>query len=999
MIMKRTILKITLTALIATMACTGSSAVFAGSETQKDSRPNIIFILTDDQSPFPIVQERCDQSRPFGFNGDRHVHTPVIDSLAKNGLIFSRAYVSSSVCSPSRYATLTGRYAGRCRGPRFMNLHPDGTQSRVENNTELEEHLPNVARGLQQAGYRTGFVGKCHIIDHYLLEKDNWEKNGLKTYGVKADPRVPGSTAAMGHNHEYWINRIHEFGFDYVNSVYAANLRELYNEDVNVHNVEWKTKAVLNFIETSDDKPFFMYYSETIPHGPAPWISQNGKYVYGLDANLNYTGEGYVECDYGFMPDRRRILAEVAQKGKDPGHAWLRWFDYAVGAIVDKLKEKGKLENTLLILTSDHGNYNFGKATLYESGVRVPLMMHWPAGIKAGSVYDELVQNIDFAPTFLDLAGVKPERSMGIDGVSLKKVLLGNREPVHDHLFFELGYARGIMTKNWKYIAVRYDEKTQKLIEKGHQFDGWQGRKLALPYYVRNQHLGYHSGIYHPHYFEQDQLFDLRNDPEEKENVFTSRRQKAAEMKQILSRKLKTFPKRPFGELTAAEADFIAAGNSVQRQKNVLFIIVEDLKNAMGCYGNPLVKTPNLDRLASKGLIFDRAYCQYPVCNPSRSSFLTGLRPDTTQILENQTPWSENVKNHTTLPKLFRDNGYYTVSLGKIFHGRDDKHDDIEAWDINLDYDATEVGKRGKGRNMTDGKIRWCRWLAAEGTDEDQPDGQLAAKAVEILRESRNKPFFMAIGFHKPHDPFHAPKEYFDLYPLTTLMPPVVPENHSPKKDYIIGSNWASVFKEFSLQDQREFLRSYYACVSFIDAQIGRVMDELDRQDLWKDTVVIFVGDHGYNLGEHYWWNKAVLLEDSARIPMIAVVEGETRPNTRCHRFVEMVDLYPTFADVCGLQDPVNLEGISFRPLLQDPTRSWKTAAFTQVQRGDIAGKSIRTKRWRYNEWTRDGEVLFTELYDHASDPDEYRNLAGIEDFQDICKALSQRLKTGHNQF
>ncbi len=452
------------------------------------------------------------------------------------------------------------------------------------------------------------------------------------------------------------------------------------------------------------------------------------------------------------------------------------------------------------------------------------------------------------------------------------------------------------------------------------------------------------------------------------------------------------------GILSSTFADSATAGSSSQGSKNVLFIIIEDLKNIMGCYGNPLVQTPNLDRLARKGVIFDYAYCQYPVCNPSRTSFLTGLRPDTTQILDNVVPWSTRVKDHITLPKLFKDNGYYTIGVGKIFHG-EKEHDDEQAWNERLDFGQTEIGKQGEGRNMTDGRIEWCRWLAAEGTDEDQPDGRLAARAVQFLKQPRSKPFFMALGFHKPHDPFEAPKKYFDMYPPDKLMPPVVPDNQSPKEEYIIGSTWASVFKEFSLQDQREFLRAYYAATSFTDAQIGKVLDELDRQSLWKDTAVFFVGDHGYNLGEHDWWNKAVLFEDTTRVPMIAVLEGETKANMRCDQLVEMVDLYPTFADLCGLKAPANLEGISFRSLLSEPNKPWKITAYTQVQRGGIAGKSVRTKRWRYNEWIQGDKVLLRELFDHASDPQEYRNLAEMSDFKDMCEELSRLLKKGQNRF
>ncbi len=520
-----------------------------GQENQME-RPNIIFIMTDDQSPMPIDTIKSAQSRPFGFNGDGYVHTPNMDDLAKNGIVFSRAYVSSTVCSPSRYSILTGRYAGRCEGDHFLKLHPPGTQTRVENNTELEDNRENLPRLLQKAGYRTGFVGKSHVVDHHLLRENNWGENGLMTYAQDADPNEPQVSEAMAHNHTFWANRIKEFGFDYANAVYAANLRELYSDSLNVHNVEWVNKAALDFIEEADDKPFFLYLSETIPHGPAPWIKRNGEYIHGLDANPKFTGEGYAAYDFSFMPTRENIKAEIdSMQGKDPDHAWLGWFDHAVGAIVDKLKEKGMYENTLIVITSDHGNYYFGKSTLYESGAKVPLLMHWPAGIcNQGSEYEELVQNIDFAPTFLELAGVEQDSSVQMDGVSLKKVLEGNQEPVHDYLFFELGYARGVATKEWKYITVRYDQKTEEKIEEGVLFNGWEGRKLEQPYYVRNSHLGYHATLFHPNYFHRDQLYNLVSDPEEKINVFDKEHHKLEKLRELLIRSLNSFPNRPYGE-------------------------------------------------------------------------------------------------------------------------------------------------------------------------------------------------------------------------------------------------------------------------------------------------------------------------------------------------------------------------------------------------------------------------------------------------------------------
>ena len=523
-------------------------------------RPNIIYIMTDDQSSIVPSAEDAEfnfsdgnamgvQSRPFGFNGDGEVYTPIIDDLAKNGMIFTRAYVSSSVCSPSRYTTLTGRYAGHCEGQRFSRLFPEGTMTRIENNTELEENRENLPRLLQKAGYRTGFVGKCHVVDHHILNnREDWDKLGLKAYGRDADPKDPKVTRAMEHNHKFWANRIREFGFDYANGVYSANLRELYNDSLNIHNIEWKNKAALDFIDNAGNEPFFLYYSEMVPHGPAPWIRRDGKYVYGLDSNPHFTGKGYVEDDFENMPDREKIKKEVLAAGGNPDNAWLTWFDHAVGSVIEKLKEKGLLENTLVIITSDHGNYNYGKSTIYEGGIKIPLMMYWEAGIKAGSTYDELVQNIDFTPTFLELAGVDLKSVKELDGISLKEALNGNQEPVHEYLFFELGFARGVMTKDWKYITVRYDEKSKQQVEDGVVFTGWNGHKYKQPYYIRNSHLGYHAALLNEHYFEPDQLFDMENDPGENTNMAAANPGKVKEMEKLLVKSLVSFPGRPYGE-------------------------------------------------------------------------------------------------------------------------------------------------------------------------------------------------------------------------------------------------------------------------------------------------------------------------------------------------------------------------------------------------------------------------------------------------------------------
>lgn len=413
------------------------------------------------------------------------------------------------------------------------------------------------------------------------------------------------------------------------------------------------------------------------------------------------------------------------------------------------------------------------------------------------------------------------------------------------------------------------------------------------------------------------------------------------------------------------------------------------LNHSLGCYGHSVVKSPNIDRLAGHGIRFDRAYCQYPVCNPSRTSFLTGLRPDSTGVFNNSVPFRSKLPNAVTLPQLFRQHEYFTARVGKVFHSGE-KMDDPQAWDVTSDPKGTPLGKKGQGRNLTDGRIKWCRWLAAEGDDEDQPDGQIAAEAVHLLGQQRHRPFFLAVGFHKPHDPFIAPKRYFELYPLDDLKPPKAPPDRSDELPVAIASSWKAEFDRFTDQERREFMRAYFAGISFMDAQVGKIMAALDRLELWDNTIIMFLSDHGYHLGEHGWWNKNTLFEFSARAPLIVVTPDMKMKGMNCSRIVEFVDIYPTLADLCGLPVSTNLEGMSFQPLLTDLNLSWKKMAFTQVQRGEITGRSVRTERWRYTEWDEGREGI--ELYDHDNDPGEYYNLARHPRYAEAIMELKKLL-------
>ncbi len=420
--------------------------------------------------------------------------------------------------------------------------------------------------------------------------------------------------------------------------------------------------------------------------------------------------------------------------------------------------------------------------------------------------------------------------------------------------------------------------------------------------------------------------------------------------------------------------------------RNVLFIVVDDLRTNLGCYGDPIARTPNVDRLAQRGMRFERAYCQYPLCNPSRSSFMTGLRPDTVKIFNNGDSWQDVVPEAVSLPRMYRSKGYRTAQVGKVFNDRSTGQDDPRAWEFSINPQGGPNAEKGEGRSMH--SREWCRWVAAEGPDEEQPDAQTAAEGIRLLEQNRDRPFFIALGFKRPHDPFVAPKRYFDLYPLEQMPVHADPPGRHPDVRHALAD--PDRFASFTDRERREFLRSYYASTSFMDAQLGRVLDALDRLELWDSTVVVFFSDHGYHLGERGWWNKNTLFELSARAPLIVWAPSMAGAGRTTARLVEFVDLYPTLADLSGIEPPAGLPGRSFRALLDDPALPWKTAAYTQVRRGQIVGRSVRTERWRYTEW--DGGRAGLELYDHGTDPGEWHNLANDRKYSRTVAELERLL-------
>ena len=429
-------------------------------------------------------------------------------------------------------------------------------------------------------------------------------------------------------------------------------------------------------------------------------------------------------------------------------------------------------------------------------------------------------------------------------------------------------------------------------------------------------------------------------------------------------------------------------------------VVIDDLRTELGCYGVDAMHSPSIDRFAQKSMLFNHAYAQYPVCNPSRSSFLSGLRPDEVGIISNTVPLRRVQPNLVTLPQLFRENGYFTAGIGKIFHLSVDHADeralfvDPLSWDYFFDAldGTTKTGRQGAGRNLTNGKIPWATWKAAAGDDADQPDGINNLEVLKVLEDNHERPFFIGYGIHKPHDPFIAPKKYFEFYPEGRTQLAEEPEGRSKRIKMAIPND--RIFAEFTDQERREFKRAYQAGVSFADAQVGKLMDRLDQLELWDSTIVIIMGDHGYHLGEHDWWNKVTVFEDGARAPMLIWVPDALGMGKPTDSLMEFIDLYPTLVDYAGLAPPHKLSGASLRPVLEDPNVSVKEAAYTQVTRGPkVMGRSVRTRRWRYTEWGEGKHGV--ELYDHSKDSGEYYNLSANPEYAHVVSQMKQLLQGG----
>lgn len=649
-----------------------------------------------------------------------------------------------------------------------------------------------------------------------------------------------------------------------------------------------------------------------------------------------------------------RLRAAVASQ-----HAYASWLDAQIGVLLAALDRAKLWDTSAVVLVGDGGPYlwSHGMVTrsdlLFDETLRTPLIVAAPGLPRPGAATAQIVELVDVYPTLVELAGLPPVKRL--EGTSLAPVLADPERPVKTAAFSVVRRTAGQLGRSVRTARFRYTEWP----------DG------------------------------SEELYDHEKDPGELTNLALrpDHTPTLAELKKRL------------GETGAAAVQ--APAEPAQRPQrarkpNVLLIVADDMTARLGCYGYDVV-TPHMDRLARMGRRFERAYCQVAICSPSRTSFLTGRRPERLGIWDNLEPPKPRLEGAVPLHEHFKAHGYFTARVGKLFH---------QAFDPEFKWDVAEHAPQSTEQEEEDqeprqrrtkrrGELDAASWsVPTDRPDEQEPDGLRARRAAQLIEEHKDRPFFIALGFAKPHLRWVAPRKYFDLYsPERMRVPdepaddfadiPVIAIEHDALEHpgrLLPGPPGADVPRGAALA-------GYSAAVSFVDAQLGVVLDTLDRLQLWDDTIVVLTGDHGFQLGEHGGlFRKDTLFEEALRVPLLVWAPGLAKPGTPTSSLAELIDLYPTLTDLAGLPRPKGLAGTSLAPILQDPARSVKTAAFSAARRRPPPlGWSIRTERYRYTEWP-DGS---RELYDHQTDPGERANLAGSPAQSRTLAELRQRLEDG----
>ena len=962
--------------------------VFMSAGTACAKQPNVLFLAVDDMNDW------------IGSLGATpRAITPNLDKLAARGVNFSNAHTPGVYCAPARAAIFSGQYAsttGCYRSSDYFTDHPE---------------IEGLQLSFSKAGYTTLGVGKLYHHmpgsidvrgwDEFYLRKPSQRKEGWSLDNWTEETPFPDPFPASVFNKGKEIK-----GGLFLEWAGLPNDKE--EEMADTIRVNWAAEQLGN----KHDKPFFLACGIYAPHFP------------------NYCPQKYFDLyerdkielppikvdDLEDLPERMKraktarskIHKELEAKGavKDAIHGYLACMSYAdamMGRVLNALEKSPYADNTIVVLWSDHGyhhgeKYDWGKHTLWERTSNVPFIWAGP-GVKKGVVTDVTASLIDMYPTFVEMCGL-PRPHQKLEGTSLASTL-EKPEVAKDRDVYLPYMAPGeyaIINKDWRYISY-----------------GDDGEEL---YDLKSDPNEWNNLAENPNYEDTKRL--LRKSAPKKFSPAAPKRTIGKDL--IIEGE--TFRWRKEGEKVAPKKT-AQSGKKKGNKRNVLLIVCDDLNTHVSPSGYDHIKTPTLAKFASNAMTFNRAFCQYPVCGPSRASFLNGLYPQSSGVIDNKADIRQTRPGTLSMPQFFKENGYWTGSVGKVFHSPRHEHGEI-AWNEFHRFNNDElpvVAEARKKFEAENGSVELPKnrkaWRTLEKKakskldaqtppgygpsgliEEQHKDGKNARTVARWLKEKPNgkKPFFITCGIQKPHVPFLAPQKYFDLYPLESIV-------YTPEKanlwDKIPRRAINTRFKEFGFEEakendalRREYMQAYHACVSFIDAQIKIVFDSLKASGEWENTIVIFTSDHGYHLGDHFLWGKVTLFDIGAKVPFIVHAPGLTKAGTRSEAMVELIDIYPTLAQLTGLTPPGHLQGASLRPLLDHPERlGGKNYAYSIVSRGKEMGYALRNQRWRYGKWP-DGE----ELYNLTNDPEEKNNLVTKRGLEHRLGEFRRVLKIRQNQ-
>ncbi len=1009
------------------------------SPAQSSAKPNVLFIAVDDLNDWI----GC-------LGGHPQTQTPNFDRLARSSLLFTNAHCPGAACNPSRTAIMTG-----------LSPHTSGL---YENGQKMREVLPEaelLPKFFSRHGYWSGGSGK---MLHYFIDARSWDtyfpaKETENPFPRTLYPEKRPVSLPRGGPWQYvetdWgplDATDEEFGGDWLVTKWVGEqLQRDHTQPFFLacgiyrpHEPWFVPKAYFDLFPLEDIQLPPGYKEDDLEDLP-PAGKRRGPNRYF--AHIQEHGQ-WKQAIQGY-------LASIA------------FADAMLGRVLDALEQSPHRDNTIVVLWSPHGwhlgdKQHWQKFTAWRACSRVPLMIQVPEGapgLPQGTQpgrSDAPVNLLSLYPTLLDLCGLPPKADN--DGPSLVP-LLQNPEADWPHVSLtHLGEpgSFGLSARDWRYIHyANGDEELYHIAEDPYEWTNLathpehrsklkelralaptEFAPLVQPSVASLPRLTWLPAAEHPQAppsLPDGSPFDVvfRNETSQPVELFwISPQGKTRSYGQIGKGKRKRQHTRPCAAWMIADANQQALGyfvvgdrkaqaiipktaepqtEATSQKPNVLFIAVDDLRPELGCYGVEAIQTPHIDALAASGIVFNRAYCQMAVCNPSRVSLLTGLRPDSTRVWDLVTRFRETIPDVITLPQHFRKHGYYALSYGKIFHNPwpdNASWDEPHAWpDASLwseqakqrlrDYrqEMRQAGKSAAAR----ARMRAQALERVDVPDHEHIDGAITEQALAALDRlaAKPQPFFLAVGYVRPHLPFVVPNKYWDLYDPATI--PLAEHALLPKNTPRFAMNTMYELRDYldfaetpdpqtgslTRDQQRELKHGYYASVSFIDAQVGRLLAALRELGLEEDTLVVLWGDHGWKLGEHNSWCKQTNYEVDTRSPLIFRVPGLSSAGQTAQGLVEFVDVYPTLCDLAGLPLAEHLEGQSVTTLLEDPSMPGKGAAFSQFGRRignerKLMGYAMRTEQHRYVEWIdrKTRETIAEELYDHAVDPQETTNLA-----------------------